>query len=57
MIERGEHFCFALKSGEASRFTAHRGGQPLDRHRSLLIAVGRAIDSPIPPAPLAETIS
>ena len=44
MVEGREHFGFALKARQAIRIAGHRGGQHLDRHRPLQIAVGRAID-------------
>jgi hypothetical protein len=44
MVERGEDFRLALKASQAIRIAGHRGGQHLDRHRPLQIAVGRAID-------------
>ena len=44
MVEGGEDFGFALKAPETIRIAGHRGGQHLDRHRPLQIAIGRAID-------------
>ena len=44
MVEGREHFGFALEACEAIGIAGHRGGQHLDRHRTLQIAVGRAID-------------
>ena len=44
MIERGEHFGFALKAREAIGVAGDRRRQHLDRDRPFQIAVGRAID-------------
>ena len=43
MVERREHFGFALKTREPIRIASHGRGQHLDSHRPLQIAVGRAI--------------
>ena len=43
MIERGEHFGFALKSREPIGIASDGGGEHFDRHRPFQMAVGRAI--------------
>ena len=43
MVQRGEHFSFALKTRKAIRIAGDRGRQNLDRHRSFQVAVGRTI--------------
>ena len=43
MIQRREHFGFALEPRQPIRVAGHRGRQHLDRDRPLQVAVGRAI--------------
>ena len=57
MVEGREHLGFPLKARQAIRIASHRGGQHLDRHRPLQVAVGRAIDLAIPPAPICAVTS
>ena len=46
LLERGQHFGFSLESREAIGVARNGGGQHLDRHRSLQVAVGRAVHLP-----------
>src|SRR5712691_10929745 len=57
MVQRGEHFGFALKAREAIRIVGDRCRQHLDGDRASQIAVSRAIHLAIPPAPMGLTIS
>ena len=43
MIQRGEHFRFALKAREPIGVAASDGGQHLDRDLAFQLGVGRAI--------------
>ena len=52
MVQRGEHFCFALETREPIRVSCKRGRQDLDRDLAFEPGVGRSID--LAHAPFAD---
>ena len=44
MIERREHFGFALEACQAIRVAGHRGRQCFDRDLAFQVRVGRTVD-------------
>jgi hypothetical protein len=57
MIQRGERLRFALEAREAVGVMGERVGENLDGNVPVEPRIARAKDSPIPPAPIAATIS
>ena len=53
MVQRGEHFCFALETREPIGVSCERGRQDLDRDLAFQLGVGRPIHlRPCPPSPI-----
>ena len=57
VIQRGQHFGFPLEPGQTIGVGGEGLGENLDRDVALQPGVARSVDSPIPPAPMAEWIS
>jgi hypothetical protein len=55
VVQRGEHFGFALKAREAIGIACHRGRQHLDCNLTLQIRVGGPIDLPPDRSTLSDT--
>ena len=57
MIERREHLRFALEPREAFGIGGEGLGQDFQRDVAIQLRVVRPMTSPMPPAPMAPTIS